>query len=195
MKRAGIFALIFLAAGAAAAAAAGTHLSAPTAARCGGSTWKLKTFSDVQRRQVDVKSQSTTLHDILDRHGPGRAVLRRRTPFQLHVWGVYAQITKYRLDPNGSVRLVLYDDNAYMNAVIPPPTCLSRMTRDRAAIEAAWRMFVTKCGRPDTEWQSFGGILLVRGIGYWSDKEKLRGTAPNGAELHPVTGLQVVVGC
>jgi hypothetical protein len=195
MKRAGIFALIFLAAGAAAAAAAGNHLSAPSAARCGGSTWKLKTFSDVQRRQVDVKAQSTTLGDILGRRGPGHAVSRRRTPFQLHAWGVYAQITKYRLDPNGSVRLVLYDDNSYMNAVIPSPTCLSRKTRDRAAIQAAWRLFVTKCGRPNSDWQSFGGILLVRGIGYWSDREKLRGTAPNGAELHPVTGLQVVVGC
>lgn len=195
MKRAGIFALIFLAAGAAAAAAAGTHLSAPTAARCGGSTWKLKTFSDIQRRQVDVKAESTTLGEILGRRGPGRAVDRRRTPFQLHVWGVYAQITKYRLDPNGSVRLVLYDDNSYMNAVIPSPTCLSRRTRDRAAIEAAWRFFVTKCGRPDADWQSFGGILLIRGIGYWSNRQKLRGTAPNGAELHPVTGLQVIVGC
>jgi hypothetical protein len=155
----------------------------------------LKTFSDLQRRQVDLKAQSTTLGNILGRRGPGRAVARRRTPFQLHVWGVYAQITKYRLDPNGSVRLVLYDDNSYMNAVIPSPTCLSRKTRDRAGIEAAWHMFVTKCGRPDGDWQSFGGILLVRGIGYWSDREKLRGTAPNGAELHPVTGLQVVVGC
>jgi hypothetical protein len=195
MKRAGIFALIFLAAGAAAAAAAGTHLSAPTAARCGGSTWKLKTFSDVQRRQVDVKAQSTTLHDILQRRGPGRAVARRRTAFQLHAWGVYAQITKYKLDANGSVRLVLYDHNSYMNAVIPSPTCLSSKTRDRAGIEAAWRLFVTKCGRPDPNWQAFGGVLYVSGIGFWTDKVDLRGTAPNGAELHPVTGLQVVVGC
>jgi len=155
----------------------------------------LKTFSDAQRGQVDVTPQSTDLHDILARRGPGRAVARRATPFQFHVWGVYAQITKYRLDSNGSVRLVLYDDNSYMNAVIPSPDCLSRKTRDRADIEAAWRLFVTKCGKPDTSWQSFGGILLVRGIGFWTQKQQLRGTAPNGAELHPVTGLQVVVGC
>jgi hypothetical protein len=195
MKRAGIFALIFLAAGAAAAAAAGNHLSAPTAARCGGSTWRLKTFSDSQRRQVDVKAASTTLHDILERPGPGRALSQRRTPFQRQVWGVYAQITKYKMDSTGSVRLVLYDHNSYMNAVIPSPTCLSAKTRDRADIEAAWRLFVTECGKPSANWQPFGGVLLVRGIGFWTSKEQERGTAPNGAELHPVTGLQVVVGC
>jgi hypothetical protein len=162
---------------------------------CGGSTWRLKTFSDPQRRQVDVKSESTTLHDILARRGPGRAIARRATGFQLQAWGVYAQITKYRMDETGSVRLVLYDDNAYMNAVIPSPACLSARTRDRADIVAAWRLFTTKCGKPDATWQSFGGILHVSGIGFWTDKQQLRGTAPNGAELHPVIGLQVVAGC
>jgi hypothetical protein len=195
MKRAGIVVLFFLAAGAAAAAGAGTHASGPSSARCGGSTWRLKTFSDPQRRQVDLKTESTTLHDILARRGPGRAIGRRATPFQLQVWGVYAQITKYRLDDNGSVRLVLYDDNSYMNAVIPSPACLSANTRDRADIAAAWHLFATQCGKPDASWQTFGGILFVRGIGFWTDKQQVRGTAPNGAELHPVTGLQVVAGC
>jgi hypothetical protein len=155
----------------------------------------LKTFSDSQRRQVDLRAASTTLHDILARRGPGRTLVRRRTPFQRQVWGVYAQITKYKMDSTGSVRLVLYDDNAYMNAVIPSPTCLSSKTRDRADIVAAWRLFVTKCGRPGPNWQPFGGVLYVRGIGFWTRKQQERGTAPNGAELHPVTGLQVVVGC
>jgi hypothetical protein len=195
MKRAGIFALLFLAAGAAAAAAAGTHSSGPSAARCGGSTWRLKTFSDPQRRQVDVRADVTTLHDILARRGPGRAIARRATRFQFQAWGVYAQITKYRQDPDGSLRFVLYDKNSYMNAVIPSPACLSKQTRARSDIEKAWQLFVTECGKPDTSWQEFGGILFVRGIGYWSNRQPLRGTAPNGAELHPVTGLQVVAGC
>ena len=195
MKRVGTFALMFLAAGAAAAAAAGTHLSAPNAARCGGATWRLKTFSDPQRMQVDVGTQSTNLHAILARRGPGREPLLRMTPFQRQVWGVYAQITKYKLDSTGSVRLVLYDDNAYMNAVIPAPDCLSSKTRNRADIAATWRLFTTKCGHPDSSWQSFGGVLFVRGIGFWTNRQPLRGTAPNGAELNPVTGLQVLTGC
>ena len=42
---------------------------------------------------------------------------------------------------------------------------------------------------------SFGAILAVRGVGFWSGNHPLRGAAPNGAELHPVIGLRVVAGC
>jgi hypothetical protein len=195
MKRTVFCAMIFLAAGAAAATAAGEHSASPSASRCGGSTWRLKTFSDAQRKQVDLVPDATTIRDIRARRGPGRALTRRATPFQLHVWELPAQITKYRLDPNGSLRLELYDNESYMNAVIPSLNCLSGKTRDRADIQAAWRLFVLKCGKPTLDWKSFGGILFVRGIGYWSQKQPLRGTAPNGAELHPVTGLRIVAGC
>ena len=196
MKRVGTFALIFLAAAGAAATAAGTHLSAPSAARCGGLTWRLKTFSDVQRRRVDVKPQSTTIGSIRQRRGPGRPPRRRATPFQFQTWEVPAQVTRYRLDATGSVRLELYDDNSYINAVIPSPSCLSTKSRDRKDIVAAWHLFVDECGRATSNWQSLGAIFFVRGLGFWGSRDpSARGSAPNGAELHPVTGLRIVAGC
>ena len=195
MKRAGVFALIFLAAGAAAATAAGRHSAAPSASRCGGELWRLKTFSDLQRTRVDVTPQSTTLGAIRERRGPGGVPTRRTTRYQLHTWEVPAQITLFRLDPTGSVRLVLYDDNAYINAVIPAPACLSPRTRQRASILAAWHLFVDKCGHASSDWQPLGAIFFVRGLGFWGGKTPQRGGAPNGAELHPVTGLRVVAGC
>jgi len=195
MKRAGVFALIFLAAGAAAATAAGRHSAAPSASRCGGELWRLKTFSDPQRRRVDLTTQPTTIGVIRERRGPGRIPTRRITAFQRHVWEVPAQVTLFRLDPTGAVRLQLYDHEAYLNAVIPAPSCLSGRTRDRAEITAAWHFFVGKCGKATSTWQSLGAILFVRGVGFWSQKSPTRGTAPNGAELHPVTGLRVVAGC
>ena len=45
------------------------------------------------------------------------------------------------------------------------------------------------------DWQSLGAIVYVRGVGFWSQRKGLRGAAPNGAELHPVTGLRIVAGC
>ena len=85
MKRAGVFALIFLAAGAAAATAAGRHSAAPSANRCGGVLWQLKTLSDPQRRQVNLTKQSTTIGAIRERRGPGRTPTRRITAFQRQV--------------------------------------------------------------------------------------------------------------
>jgi hypothetical protein len=195
MKRFGVFALISLAAGAAVATAAGVRSSAPSAAHCGGTLWRLKTLTDPQKAQIAWGTAPTTIKEIRARRGPGKPPSRRTTSFQLHNWEVPAQITSFKLDATGSVRLVLYDNEAYMNAVIPSPGCLSRATRGRAEIEAAYHLFVEKCGKPAPTWTSFGGILFVRGIGFWSEKRPIRGAAPNGAELHPVTGLRIVAGC
>lgn len=195
MKRVGVCALILLAAAAAAASAAGRHSAAPSASRCGGELWRLKTFSDAQRRKVDLRPQNTTVGAIRERQAPGSPPSRRRTAFQLHTWEVPAQVTLYRLDATGSLRLVLFDHEAYINAVIPSPDCLSGSTRNRAEITAAWREFITKCGKPTETWQSLGAIFFVRGVGFWSQKRPLRGAAPNGAELQPVTGLRLFAGC
>ena len=195
MKRFGFFALILLAAGAATAAAASNHSSAPSAARCGGLTWRLKTFSDTRRARVNATPQQTTISWVRQRSGPARPLQTRSTPFQLQSWEVPAQVTSYRLDATGSVRLVLFDDGAYINAVIPSPTCLSAKSRDRAAISDAWHLFVDKCGKPTDQWQSLGAIFFVSGVGFWGPRGVSRGGAPNGAELHPVTGLRIVAGC
>lgn len=199
MKRAGLIALFFAAAGAAAAFAVAPatahHSATPTASRCGGQLWRLKTLSDRLRRRVELAPQTTTIAAIRDRHAPGRPPTRRTTPFQLHTWEVPAQVTSYKLDATGAVRLVLYDDEAYVNAVIPSPDCLSSATRDRTEIAATWRTFVTRCGKASRDWQSLGAILFVRGVGFWSERRGLRGAAPNGAELYPVTGIRIVAGC
>jgi hypothetical protein len=196
MKRAGVFALIFLAAAGTAAATAGGHRSAaPSAARCGGPLWLLKTLSDPQRAKVDLVPQQTTIAAIRERKGPGQPPTRRTTPFQRHMWEVPAQITSFKLEATGALRLVLFDNGAYMNAVIPAPSCLSARTRERAEMIATWQAFVAKCGKGTSTWQSLGAIFFVRGVGFWSQKRQLRGAAPNGAELHPVTGLRVVVSC
>ena len=195
MKRAGLFALIFLAAGAAAATAAGRHSSAPNASRCGGELWQLKTLSDPERGKVELAPQPTTIGAIRERKGPGRVPTRRTTAFQLRAWEVPAQVTSFKLDPTGAIRLQLYDHEAYLDAVIPSPNCLPTKTRDRADIVASWRFFISRCGKATANWQSLGAILFVRGVGFWSGNRPLRGAAPNGAELHPVVGLRVVAGC
>jgi hypothetical protein len=197
-SRVALIALVVAAAGAAAAlAAAGVirHRGAPSAARCGGPLWRLKTLSDPGRGRVDLTPTPTTIAAIRERQGPGRPPLRRTTSFQTHVWEVPAQITSYKLEATGALRLVLYDDNAYINAVVPSASCLSARTRDRGEILDAWNDFTTKCGKATPTWQSLGAILFVRGVGFWSQRRQERGSAPNGAELYPVTGFRVIAGC
>ena len=194
MKRAGAIALVLLAATAFAAAAAGEKSASPTAERCGGQLWRLKTLSDPQRDVVNLNSQPTTIADIGKRAYPRPVPTRRRTPFQRQAWEVVAQITRYRIEAGG-VRLDGFDKNSYLHAVIPSLDCLSGKTRARDEIAAAYKLFMTDCAKPSTGWQPLGAVVHVRGVGFWSQRRGLRGTARNGAELHPVTGFRVIAGC
>ena len=195
MKRAGPIVLVLLAATAFAASAVGRGSARPTAARCGGELWRLKTLSDPGRNAVQLAPTSTTIAAIGGRPFPRPLPKLRRTPFQRHALEVVAQITKYRVE-TGGIRLELYDNESYLNAVIPTPDCLSKGTRARNDMASTFKLFTGECGHPSTsDWQSLGAIVYVRGIGFWSQRRSLRGAARNGAELHPVTGLRIVAGC
>jgi hypothetical protein len=194
VKLAAPIALVLLAATAFATAAAGRDSAGPTASRCGGQLWRLKTLGDPQRSSVQLQPKMTRIAAIGERPFPRPVPTTRRTPFQRQVWEVVAQITQYRVE-TGGIRLILYDNETYLNAVIPSPDCLSRTTRARQEIASAYKLFAVDCGHTMSSWQSLGAIVHVRGVGFWSQRRGLRGSARNGAELHPVTGFRVVAGC
>ena len=177
------------------ATAAAAHTRAhPSAATCGGNLWRLKNFSDPLRRLVRVSPRSTTLAAIASRRTPFPTPTRRATPFQRQTWEVVAQIVNYRLE-DGELRMILFDHDAYINAAIPTPACLTSTTRSRGQIGGAYRQFITQCAKPTQEWQPLGAVAYIRGIGFWSQRRAAHGQAPNGAELHPVVGFRIVAGC
>jgi hypothetical protein len=194
MKRAGFIVLIVVGLATAAATAAGHETATPNAARCGGTLWRLKTLSDIGRMRVRLTPEVTTIGGIGKRAFPRLVPKVRRTHFQRQDWEVVAQVTQYRLE-NGGLRLVLYDAGSYLNAVIPLPSCLSAKTRARLQLAAVWKQFVGACAQPTSSWQSLGAIAYIGGVGFWSQKRTVRGAAPNGAELHPVTHIRIVAGC
>src|SRR5947208_2901401 len=71
MKRAGPIVLVLLAATAFTAAAAGRGSSGPTADRCGGQLWRLKTLSDPGRNTVELEPTVTTIGAIVYVRGVG----------------------------------------------------------------------------------------------------------------------------
>jgi hypothetical protein len=167
---------------------------APTAVRCGGPLWRMKTLSDVGRNSVSLVPRPTTIGAIRQRGMPRPTPARRRTPFQRQTWQIGAQITRYWMDGT-ALRLQLWDNGSYMNAVVPNPSCLSKRTRGRALIVRVWNQFVGDCGRPAHFAQPLGAIVTVMGVGFWSQHRTRHGESPNGAELQPVTGLRPVAGC
>jgi hypothetical protein len=176
------------------AVAAFAHSATPSPSRCGGTTWRMKTFSDSARKAVALAPKSTTIGDIGQRANPRLVPTKRRTPFQKQNWEVVGAVTLFRLEDAG-LRLILFDHGSYVNAVIPAPSCLSKVSRARAAMNAAWNAFISKCTRPTREWQPLGAVVYLSGVGLWSPRSGDRGAAPNGAELYPVTSFRVIAGC
>jgi hypothetical protein len=165
----------------------------PSAAKCGGSLWRMKTLSDIDRNKVQLEARSTTIATIRQLTPPRNTPTRRSTAFQRQTWEVVAQVVAFRREGT-ELRMQLYDHGAYLTAAIPSPSCLTPASRAKKSMLDAWASFGTGCGHADPSWQSLGAVAYIRGVGFWGPRGLGRG-APNGAELHPVTGFRVVVGC
>jgi hypothetical protein len=156
---------------------------------------RLKTLSDSERKLIRLRPRQTTIAALNQPAAPRPTPVRRRTPFQRRAWRVVAQITQFRLLPDGSIELALYDDSSYIRAGFPSPKCLSSSSRARRAVLAARARFVARCGDPKPGWQDLGAVGYVSGVGFWSGRRLTSQAAANGAELQPVTNLHLIVGC
>ena len=166
-----------------------------TASQCSNVLSDLKTLADRRRDLVYFRPRPTTIIALNKREMPHPTPSLRARGYERHVWRVVAQITDYRRDADGNIRLILFDQSAYMIAALPSPRCLSPTTRDRSAIVAARKLFETRCGTASIGWRKLGAVVHVEGVGLWNVPHGQRGHARNYAELHPVTRLRFVAGC
>jgi len=164
-------------------------------AQCLGSSERLKTLSDRDRGRVRLHPRQTTIGALNKPAAPHPTPRRRRTAYQRQAWKVVAQITQFRLMPDGSIELILFDAGSYVRAGLPSPRCLSGSSRARRAVLAARARFVARCGDPKPAWQDLGAVVNLSGVGFWSSRHLTSQAAPNGAELQPITSLRLIVGC
>jgi hypothetical protein len=187
-----------IAAAAIAAVGAGTgpsSIAASATSACGVELWPLKTLSDPQRKLVRLRPRNTTIAAIDALPMPSSAPTTRSNGYERRVWRVRAQIVQFKLEEDSDIHLILFDRGNYLIAEMPLGSCLPRRTRDRKAIIRARATFISKCGRPTSDWQSLGAVAYISGVGFWDFPHGQSGHAPNYAELHPVTALKIVSGC
>jgi hypothetical protein len=164
---------------------------------CGGTLWRLLTFSDAGAGKVTLPRMPTTIAEISKLKAPSRIAPARTTDFQQHVWRLDVVVDRYRIASNGEIALVLYsiDSAQYMNAYLANPHCLTDQTRDRTGIIAARKSFTSHCSAATAKWQLLGASVDVAGVGYWNPSKATRGALPNGAELRPLTNFKLISGC
>lgn len=155
----------------------------------------LKTFSDPQRKLVNLHPKNITIGAINALPQPHPTPKTRSTDFSRHVWRVSAQITQFKVEGDSDIHLVLFADSNYLIAEMPAAKCLPKKTRDRKAIVAARKKFETNCGKPTDKWKELGAVATISGIGFFDIPHTQNPHAGNFAELHPVTGIKFVSGC
>jgi hypothetical protein len=174
---------------------AGAHARRP-AIRCdSGYVSRLKTLSDRHRTAIRLRPVTTTIKALAGKTAPGRRVGNRMRGYERQVWRLVAQITLFRLDANGTIQLVLFDDGTYMQAEIPAIACIPRKARDRSAMVAVRAAF-GRCGPATLDWQPLGSVAYLNGVGYWGRRGRgSSGLARNGATLSPVVRFVPLAGC
>jgi hypothetical protein len=187
--------LLALLAGATTARAHRVTVSSSSAGCGSGAFSRLRTLSDSTRNRVNFNPRDTTVVTLGTLAAPHPTPKTRTTPFERRVWQVVAQITSFQLDPDGSIRLVLFQGSSYMNAELPSPSCLSSKSLARKVIAATRRWFVAHCGKPQTTSQPLGATVKINGVGFWAPPASHPGDAPNRAELAPVIGIHPIAGC
>ncbi len=184
----------------AAALAAGAGASVGAAApgpQCGGALWKLITLSD-NGKGVNWNPQVTTIGDIAKLVAPAKITAARTTSFQKHVWKMNdVVIERFRVGTDGEIVLELFDirSSTYMNAYLLPPSCMTANATYRKAMVKARNGFVKRCPAPTTTWQTLGAHAVIFGLGFWNPVKTTLGALPSGAELRPLVGLTITVGC
>jgi hypothetical protein len=189
---------LVLAAVVAASSATGAHKNGPIPGTgCGGTLWRLMTLSDADRGRVDLTRRATSIADLAELQPPRTIGLRRTTDFERRDWRLRVVVDRYRIASNGEIVLLLYSipSGSYMNAYLPNPHCLTAKTRDRTGILAARRAFTDHCPHATASWQLLGASVDISGVGFWNPVRTTRGALRNGAELRPLTNLQIVSGC
>jgi hypothetical protein len=189
---------LVLAAVVAASSATGAHKNGPIPGTgCGGELWRLMTLSDADRGKVDLTRRATSIADLAELRPPRTIGSRRTSDFVRRDWRLRVVVDRYRIASNGEIVLILYSipSGSYMNAYLPNPHCLTARTRDRSGILAARRALTDHCPHATTSWQLLGASVDVSGVGFWNPVRTTRGALHNGAELRPLTNLQIVSGC
>ena len=182
---------------AATALPAGARVSAP-GPQCGGTLWKVMTLSDTAKKTVTWAPTVTTIPDISKLTAPAKITTARSNSFVKHVWQLNkVVIERFHMASNGEIVLELFDINTqtYMNAYLEAASCLPSTTRGRGQLLKARSDFLQGCPAPTNDWQMLGATADLSGVGFFNPVKTTLGALKNGAELRPLTAMNITQGC
>jgi hypothetical protein len=151
----------------------------------------VKEGSDAARYKVSTTPTNASIYYLRHRAKPTTYPRNARiAPVELHTYRLTnTHLRQYKIEADGDIHLVLRDSGGRsMIAEIPYGSCVPTASRWKKAI-AASRSNLLSHYRATTSWHYVNRLVTIRGIGYFDPPHGQTGAAPNGIELHPVTGI------
>jgi hypothetical protein len=158
---------------------------------CGVERWSIKTGTDSGARSIDTsRSTSVSIATMRGWAAPQPAPPSSRVaPAETTQWIVQATLTKYKMEGDEDIHLVLQDSaGRTIIAEIPSPSCVGASSPFHAAVQHALAQFNARL-TASSSFQTANLPVRIKGIGMFDFLHGQTGVAPNGIELHPVLDI------
>jgi hypothetical protein len=169
--------------------------------QCGRERWAVKTLTDPDAKLVERTVTPSSIDAVS--HVPLPKALRvpefshrdqPRQPQERKVYRITGNVLGAKLEADSDIHLALADPTGAAETMIvefPAQTCTSK-SQQRAAMLRARDAYVAAYGMPPTTKidHRITGCVTVTGVAFFDRIHGQFGFAPNGIELHPVTGFR-----
>jgi hypothetical protein len=162
-------------------------------AACGRERWQVKTLSDVDQKEVDLRHPvATTVESLAALPRPRqRPQFRRVSPTETTVFcleGWLADIPRTESDRDMHIVIAgLEDTTLTLIAEIPDARCYGACSSGFGHLYA--KAYETLMDRLRT-WQTDTLRIRIMGVGFYDRNHGQYGAAPNFIELHPVLAIE-----
>lgn len=159
------------------------------ASGCGVERWSIKTGTDAAAGSIRLTNpQPVTVATLRSYAKPSSYPDSRIGAVEKTLYRVTATLTKYKTESDGDLHLVLADAaGRTLIAEIPDPACLGASPW-RAGVTSARKVFLARYA-PTGSLKTTSKQVVVTGVGFFDRLHGQTGVAPNGIELHAVTGI------
>jgi hypothetical protein len=163
---------------------------------CGVERWDVKTGRDALAPRVDLAhAQPTTIAEMVALPRPGGVGPEmtlgdgRQAPYERRAF-VLRNVTlaDFQRERDSDYHLVVRDGAETMVVEIPHPECVDPPSPWRPQVADARRRFDDHLRRRSRA-EGQHEVISVVGVGFFDRVHEMEGGAPNGIELHPVTGI------
>ena len=166
----------------------------PLGIKCNGQQyWKLKTLSDAEGKQINLKATPTpmTIKALCNVKRPSVTRPQTRWPLEKNLITIQCTIDTSGYEEDGDIHIVIRDLSKKMTMVaeIPNPICSNvKSSPIFLMIQTAFNTYKTL----SAENTKFSGKFEITGTPFFDKKHNGVGAAPTMIEIHPVIRIRKV---